>query len=646
MKYLSNIIYISILSIFALLIKSSNTQNITIQILLDKPDVINMSNWKNYSTLLDEYLLNLSSNNDTAHVYFTYNTNEIVNKKDMKDYTNYVDYIINEFKTSTIDMMILDEKVLFGNIANIESSYVEDTFKQRKFYKFLLDMTDHIKKEDLSFHDQEILKKGYLDDHLYALPYEVDFDLFYYNINNDEGDQGNKGDSVLNFEQKSWSDILSMQNKSFSKSKNPLGLGLGSDDELLNMFTEYMSSDYNILDNIEENFKLFYNDQSNELFNSFKEFIKKSSPTLNMEQFLNLTPEDAYNSFINEGNTFFKGKASHYNYFVQNNSTNSNLMLLPPKNFSVKNKKFLVINANSKIDTKVLTDIALKLTSKEMQLFRAEKFGSIPTFDFSQNSKDASLVESYCTGKLELCNLIRKMKSIDLKDFFNGEYNSPFMEVRLLLPKNLKKYLLENNNETKKITTIFDNIKNLIIDQWSNRNSTKLLIYLPMALFTICSIAIMFLVYKNRNHPYLKPFSPDLCLLIISGFILRIISPQFSVQNNNTLICHVSYIYDTIETDLVVFSMFAITYRIYIIYTGNTRFNFSKVLNNKNLFKFIIIAIGFMIILSASTTFIFKSYIVSSGNIETYRHPICKFDSGFDYSIIERWINRFVVSKN
>jgi len=198
------------------------------------------------------------------------------------------------------------------------------------------------------------------------------------------------------------------------------------------------------------------------------------------------------------------------------------------------------------------------------------------------------------------------------------------------------------STEPKKIATIFDNIKNLIIEQWNHRHVSKLSIYVPMIIFTLGSIAVMVMVYRNRNHPYLKPFSPNLCLLIIFGFILRILSPLFIIQNDTVLNCQLYSVYDTIQTDLAVFPMFAITYRIYTIYTGKTRFNFSKVLNNKNLFKCIIIAIGCMVALSIFISLAFKSYVLTAGNIETYRHPICRYVGNFDYSIIERWINRLV----
>ncbi|ORX82460.1 hypothetical protein BCR32DRAFT_267614 [Anaeromyces robustus] len=637
MTFLSKFLHLGVINfLITLFINVSYGQDTTIQILLDKPDVIKMSYWKNYSTLSDENLLKLKTGNSTNHVYFTYNINESYEKKELKDYKNYVDYIINELKTSTVDMFILDENFLFSDVAPIESSYVEDTFQLRQFHQYYLDMTDYIKKEELSFHDPKILEKGYLDGHLYGLPYEVDYDLFYYtdsNNNNNNNNNNNLQNSIL--EQKNWKDLLSMKNGG----KNPLGLGLGNDEELLKLFTEYMSNNYDILDNPEEKFEMFYNDKSSDLFNDFRNFVKQST-TMNIKDFMSLGQEDAYNSFINGEIDLFKGKASHYDPIVQNNQNKPIKLSLPPKSLTVKSRKFLVINGNSKINRQQLIDTALKLTSKEMQLFRAENFGTIPTFDITQKGKE-QIISNYCNEKSDLCGFLERMKSIDLKEFFNGHYNSPFMEVRLLLPQNLKQFLMKTN-EPKRIATIFDNIKNLIIEQWNHRNVSKLSIYLPMVIFTLFSVAVMAMVYKNRNHPYLKPFSPNLCLLIILGFILRIISPQFLIRNDSIRNCQIYRIYDTIQTDLAVFPMFAITYRIFTIYTGKTRFNFSKVLNNKNLFKCIIIAIGFMICLSIFISLVFKSYIVSAGNIETYRHPICKFVGGFDYSIFERWINRFV----
>ncbi|ORX82459.1 hypothetical protein BCR32DRAFT_309252 [Anaeromyces robustus] len=622
MKYFFKVIYIIIVNILIFLSKNINAQGTTINILLDKPDNIT----EGYS--------------EDTNISFTFISNipNITETTKINKYDNYIEYVIQELNNSTYDMMILDEKVLFSDIAHIESSYVENNLKLRKSYQYYLDITDYINNDELYFHDPSILEKGYVNDHLYGLPFSSDFDLYYYNNNDNDDNDDNSTNIVL--DNINWNDFAKMRTKANTNNiKNLLGLSLDDDEELLQFFAEYMVNSYNILpEKYENNFEMFYNKNSKEIFNNFKNFISNSS-TLNSISVLNITQAEAYNSFINDETDLFKGKASQYSSIIRTNQINNDktlLTFLPPGNTSVKSKKFLVINRNSKIDSEKLVEIALTLTSKDMQLFRAENFGDIPTYDFNQRESD-EYINYYCNFQQELCTFLTTMKAIDIKDFFKGQYNSPYMEIQLLLPKNLRSFL-NGNEEYERLSIIFDNIKNLIMDQWNYREIFRITIYIPMAIFIIIAIVVMILIYSNKNHPYLKPYSPLLSLLIIFGFVLRILSPLVLIRNNSVFNCHVFHIYDTIQTDLVVFPMFAITYRIYKIYSVSN----SHSLNNKHLFYSIMITIGMMVCFSLFISLYFKSYVVSSGNIETYRHPICKYDDNFDYSIFERWINRFV----
>ncbi|ORX44513.1 hypothetical protein BCR36DRAFT_406368 [Piromyces finnis] len=611
----------SFLTIFFFLIFRCFSEEINIQILVEKPDFINKEYWKTYSSSIENYLK--SNINEKAfkdiNLSFSYNLNESVGKAEERDYKNDVKYIIEQLKSSTYDMMILDDKFLFSDNSFVESSYIKNTFNVRKIYQFYYDMTKDINKNDVLFNDPKVLKDGYYNEKLYGLPYELDFDLLYYKDHENTNHQ--------NFEKFSWKNLLNWNDE--PNKKTPLGLAFGYDDELLNIFAEYTYSNYNFLEEKDTNFEIFYNDTSKELFHSFKEFVSKSS-SLPMEKLLNTTIENAYNSFVGDESIFFKGKASHYKSLVQRNKVFNNekiSALLPPNNYSVLIKKYVIINKN----------IALQLTSKKMQLYKAKQFGSIPTFNIAQRHRDYS-IESYFQNNAILGNFLEKMNRIYIKDIFKSRYAAPFMETRLFLPQDLRNYLIQD--DLPSIINVFENIKNLVMKRSDHKEISFLFLYIPMIVFTFVSFLVMHLVYKYRKHPNLKVFSPHFCNLVIFGYVMDIIlTPYFMIQDNSIFKCQVQYIYETVVTILILLPLVAITFRIYSIYNNKSKLINGNKLDNQHLFIYILLFLSIMTItVTGITLFFLKFYIISYGNIDTYRLATCDYDGGNGYELIERLI--------
>jgi len=625
------------LFIYVLVLFSVNcfAEEITIQILTERPDFINEKYWKTYSSSIENYLksnLGQETSNDIS-ISFSYNSDEPSDKTKEKDYENYVKYVVEQLKSSTYDMVILDDKFLFSDNSFVESSYVETLFNVRKINQFYYDMTNDINKNDISFNDPKVLEDGYYDNRLYGLPYELDFDLLYH--------KNQENLNVDNLDNVSWDDLLHTIN---SSGKSVISMAYGNDDELLNFFTEYTNSKYHFSGEKEDNFDVFYNDTSKDLFTSFNEFVTTSNSMV-ITNLVNHTIENAYNEFTNDQSVFFKGKASHYPFLVQGNDNSKTISAsLPPKNFSVLVKKYLVINKNSKIDKNILIRVALQLTSKEMQLYKAKQFGSIPTFDISQKDQDSS-IGIYFQDYPVIGRYLEKMNRVHIKDIFKSRYAAPFMEIRLLLPQNLKNYLIKKDDQF--ITDIFENIKNLVMKRSDNKEISLFFLYIPMIIFTAVSCAVMYLVYKYRKHPNLKVFSPHFCNLVIFGYVIDIIStPFFMIQDNSIGKCHYWYVYETVVTELILLPLVAITFRIYSIYHNKSKLVNGNKLDNKHLFVYIIVFMSVMtVIVTCISTFILKFYVKSYGNIDTYRLAECDYDGGYLYENIERIIYTLMVSK-
>eukprot|EP00833_Pecoramyces_ruminatium_P013615 jgi/Orpsp1_1/1187647/evm.model.d7180000059197.1 len=169
----------------------------------------------------------------------------------------------------------------------------------------------------------------------------------------------------------------------------------------------------------------------------------------------------------------------------------------------------------------------------------------------------------------------------------------------------------------------------------------KIILYLPSIIFTVISIMIIFIIFKYRKNPYIKSYSPLLCNLVIISFIMEMHSPYLMIHYKTIEICYFFDIYHTISTNLMLLPVIAITYRIYTIYNNKSKINFGQKLNNKNLFIFVFSTLLVMTLFSIYINLNREYYILSYGNIETFRNPSCITDDR-KYSIIEFIIYRIM----
>eukprot|EP00833_Pecoramyces_ruminatium_P018149 jgi/Orpsp1_1/1192181/evm.model.d7180000091177.1 len=196
MKYILKFIYIYIIYCFLYLSNKVCAESTTIQILINKPDAINKEYWKTYSSFMNQYSVKFESNsiiepNSDVRVRFSYNEDEKPVYNENEQYAESTGRIIKQFRNSEYDMMIVDEKFLYSDLSVVKSDYIISKFGLDKFYDkhedfsdFYLDLTNEITRENLSHHENSILNKAYHENkHLYALPFDVDFNLLYYHIN-------------------------------------------------------------------------------------------------------------------------------------------------------------------------------------------------------------------------------------------------------------------------------------------------------------------------------------------------------------------------------------------------------------------------------------------------------------------------------
>ncbi|KAL6613198.1 hypothetical protein U3516DRAFT_781224 [Neocallimastix sp. 'constans'] len=581
---------------------------------MEKPDAINEAKWSNYITQLNQndLVINDKSGNNYVKIHITYDTNEPIPKNNNKKYADIIKNTVSSFSKPIYDMFIIDEKLLYSDSAKAKSDCVKIATGSWDYYKNYVDLTNEIQKEDLKYHSEDILNKGYFKDHLYALPFELDFDVLYYpnNINL----------SKLDFENSDWDELLSKNIG--SNGKNTMSIAYGEKDELLDLFIEYVEAKFdNFYNNENDHFDLLYGDESNKLFSSFKDLVKNFSIN-NINSTLEATYIDAYNAVFssNESNIFF-GKASHYQSIAQLSNANQVKLSasLPPKNYDVVNAKYIVINKNSKLDKDLLINTAKKITSREMQLQRSELIGSVPTFDLKSND------EAYCqSGYSEICEFVKKMKQINIKKVFESPDAAPFMEVRMFIPETLSKYILGEFSH-KEVVNVFSNIKYYILEKpefW------KFLIfgtYIPCILSSIFIIVITYYTYKFRNSPHIKYLSPGFCVIILIGFLLNADIPVIHIFLKSNFMAIFNYLYDTINTIFFFLPMLFVTYRIYSIYNNTTNYNLGEKLNNKSLYTlFAIIFViwtGYGVLVCIFT----EVYVQTKGSIFDSRRVIYNY---------------------
>ncbi|OUM59260.1 hypothetical protein PIROE2DRAFT_15254 [Piromyces sp. E2] len=479
---------------------------IIIHILIEEPNITKNFDCKNYSMLQENYFLKLNNKDpDLQNIHLNFFCYK--NNTDFRE--SYNDFITKQTKISNYDMIIVDERYLFSDMAFIESTYVNSRDNKNSFLENYIKI--NIYNNDIfNYHNSDAIKKGCLNGYdLYGYPYEQDFSLIYYDNNNINLENKNMYNTT-------WEDLLLISNHSNIKNQNPINIALKNDDELLDIFIEYACSkfDTTIDDNNFES--ILYSDKSYDLYNSFHSFIIKSSIS-NLSKIFEKTNNDIYNSFINKEATLLKGKASHYKYLVHDNVNKKFSVSLPPKNMSVINTKYVIINKNSNYSENILKKVALKLTSEEMQIFRAENFGNIPTFDISKKEKNA-FINKYCQKNQELCKIMINLRKINIKDTFKGKYSPPFKEIRLLLPQAIKNFL--TGSSYNYISNIFENIKTLVIDNSNRRDIINTSLKITQSSTIVASLIPLILypveAYSSNNDSRLSQYinAPDISLFI------------------------------------------------------------------------------------------------------------------------------------
>ncbi|KAG4098806.1 hypothetical protein H8356DRAFT_1291140 [Neocallimastix lanati (nom. inval.)] len=615
--------FIKFIYIFLILVNFTKyIKNEVINILMQKPDM----DWLQFTnedfSLINNYFKTLSANDkelqniEIKFTYFNFAPNEKLRYRQQS--LLYLITINEMLKTSnsTYDMMIMDDRLLFSDTSFTESYVLEKDWNLRKVHHNYLKISDYINLNDtsLAHHNPNILNEGILRNDLYGLPYELDFDVLYYfnstiNLN-----------SIPNLNELSWDELMVFKN-SIGSSNFPINAGLYDDDELINLFIEYVSEKYNLTEEKKKKsetdfYEIFYNKNSKELYESFRNFIHDFT---GFDSF-NTKISSAFDKFCNEKNSFFKGKASYYTKIALKNKDISTFLL--PKLFTVINEKYLVINKYSKVKKEILVKIALQLTSKKMQLFKYDKFYTIPTFDMKKISLDKDIL-SFCEKDKWLCSSLGKINAIHIKQFFGGKFSAPFLLVRINIPVYIENYVRTNNITDTAL--IFKNIKELYMTTPNGIDKNSIILLIFMGIFTLLSLYIMLLVYEYRKNPYLKVISPRFSNLIILGFIMCINSLLFNVQIHSVTKCKVQLIYEVIYNDFIILPMLVITFRIFFIYRNKSRISFGKKLNNNRLSIFIAVVVLITIIFCLITINKTEFRIITLGDLRYVRFPICYY---------------------
>jgi len=543
---------ICILIILQCYIISTNAEETVVKVLMKYPDnpmIEDLDEWAfNYESLINDYISeNLKHkpilNNVTLSFDFFDGTSFCYESL----YENINDSIVMGLLEGEYDLMIIDDYYLFNDVSLMESYYLEYYYDRNYSKNYFLELSKYIEEESLNYHDPKIMNRGKIDGKLYALPYESDFDNLYYK--NDDINAKNIANKIQSM---SWDDLINSMDESFYQA---FTIPLAYDENLLNYFIEYISNHYNLTKENDPNYyKVFYNDSSVDLFESFLSHTKIfSNDTLDIQ-----TPEESMQMFLDDESLFFKGKAS-YAYILHDISGISST--LPPKFISAKYGNYLTINSLSNIDENILIELAVELTSKEMQLFRAKYFGSIPTFDFSKDS----IVESYCEMNEEICYQLKNIKSINSRDIFKSKYSSTFFEVGLSIP-----YYIFGGLYTEDFTDTIFVFKYTFEMLTTQTGIFGILSIITVTLFSILFFVVMFLTYRFRKNPYIKVISPVFCNIIIIGCICHIMKILLCLPPYSNGKVKFEFINENLSTDLLYMPILGIVYRIYKIYNSNS----------------------------------------------------------------------------
>ncbi|ORX50029.1 hypothetical protein BCR36DRAFT_412521 [Piromyces finnis] len=586
----------------------------------DMTDSVSFEYWENYKNELKNYFAekvkdNEKLNNYELDIYFYPYLVETDGQSKIFDYINN---LVDGLSNKEYDMIILDERILFNDIALMESEWIYKNINYRQpSLELLHDLSEYINKKDLNFHDPKVLSYGMNENKIYGIPFEYDFDVLYYHK---DGEISNENSDTLtlieNMEDYTWESLL----KQMDKNGQSLRVSLSDDNDLLNFIIEYTSNNYKLSVKNNPNYmKLFYNESSSTYYTKLRDLVKSFSQNKDVKSAIESTLNDAYNSFLAKNSTFFKAKASH-NFLFKSKYGNDGIPLsLPPKYQSATTNKYLVANKYSDIKPDLLAEVALILTDKEAQLFRAEKYGSIPTFDFTKKDSDQYL-QDYCNNNPVICDAMDKMEKLYIRDIFSSDTMVPFYEILCFIPIRFKNYFLSNDLEY--IKSSLQNVNEFV--------TSNLGIYGTLSKISVLFVIgfccyVIFMTYILKEHPYIKVMSPPYCNLIVIGCILNMIklmkfNPPYTLKKIKT------YLFiETLSTSLIFIPMFVIIYRIYYIYKTKS---LPKKSTYKTLFLICVIAAIFVgVIYNVAIIFNNKFYYETVGSVSDTRIPIGYFSN-------------------
>jgi len=603
------------ITLLSLLIGLSQAEKTVINILTvqpDMPETANAEEWEiNYENTINAYLAEQAKVNPAladVEVSFAFYEYLPIHEKGGSICFKYLLEVTPDLDEGVYDMMILNDRILFSEMSLMESDLVEYYFYHRlPSIEIFHPLTD-VKKEDISFNDPKAINDGMYEGTIYGLPYDLDFNVMYYN------DQNQDTISIVEkMKTLTWDDLIkSIQS---SSTINTQSIGLGEDNNLFDLIVEYTSCQYDLSREHDPHYyKVFYNKTGEELFTNFYNFMS-SYTNGDISRSERITLDDAYADFAEGNSMFFRGKASHRNIIrAQMEQTNNTYSYtLPPKYKTNVIQNYLAVNTFSALDKSLLTEVALALTSKDAQIYRANNLGTIPTFDVSKKESDPE-IKAYCTSQPYICNIIERMDRLYIRDILKNEKSSPFIEVLSFLPKLIRGYL--TNNSVEDAIFAFENLFTLLTEQLGCFGT---LAYIVIGGFSIFFIVIMVLIHKHREHPYLKVISPIFCNMIILGIILNMIKYVQYLPPYTIFMAKFYYIYEALCTNLIYVPMFAVTYRIFRIF--RSKLFMSKALNNTRLFIGIFIAIILVVGYRVFITFKASFYYLPFGSLRFTRLP-------------------------
>ncbi|ORX50027.1 hypothetical protein BCR36DRAFT_412519 [Piromyces finnis] len=589
----------------------------------DMPRTVLHDDWEKYRNELNNYFVekvkdNERLNNYELDIYFyPYIPVETNGQSVPFDYMNDLAKVLPR---KEYDMILLDERILFNDIALMES---ERIFKETKFrqpsLELLHDLTKYINKDDLEFHDPKILSYGMYKKKIYGIPFEYDFDVLYYHKDG-ENSNANGSDTmalVENMKDFTWESLL----EKMEKNSQPFVLALGDDNDVLNFVIEYTNNIHTLSPEYNPDYiKIFYDDEeSTDFYTKFRDLVKSFSPNNEPIKAARTSLDDAYSSFLTKNSTFFKAKASH-NFLFKSKYGNDGIPLsLPPKYQSATTNKYLVANKYSDIKPDLLAEVALILTDKEAQLFRAEKYGSIPTFDFTKKDSDQDL-QDYCNNNPVICDAMDKVEKLYIRDIFSSDTMVPFYEILCFIPIRFKNFFI--TNDIKYIEFSLKNVNEFITDNLGVYGVLSIILTILVIVF--CCFVI-YMTYKLKEHPYIKVISPIFCNLIVIGCILNMIKLLKFIPPYSRGKIKIFLILETLGTNLIYIPMFAVAYRIFRIY--KTKSFMSNSLNNKRLLIGIFSAISIAVIYKIVIVFTCSFYYTAIGSVTYARIPVGNYSN-------------------